>query len=83
MAQALEAESDAILTANALDVESGQAAGQTKTLLDRLTLTDSRIKDMADGLRQVAELTDPIGETIQTIDRPNGLRIEKNEFLLV
>ncbi|MEK4564636.1 glutamate-5-semialdehyde dehydrogenase [Alkalihalobacillus sp. FSL R5-0424] len=82
MAQALEAESDAILTANALDVESGQAAGQTKTLLDRLTLTDSRIKDMADGLRQVAELTDPIGETIQTIDRPNGLRIEKKRVPL-
>lgn len=83
MASALESDSDAILSANAVDVENGRVAGQTKTLLDRLTLTDSRIRDMADGLRQVAELADPIGDTIQTIDRPNGLRIEKSESLLV
>lgn len=82
MASALESDSDAILSANAVDVENGRAAGQTKTLLDRLTLTDSRIRDMADGLRQVAELADPIGDTIQTINRPNGLRIEKKRVPL-
>lgn len=82
MASMLESETEAILIANEMDVKNGQDAGQTKTLLDRLTLTESRIKDMADGLRQVAELTDPIGETIQTIDRPNGLRIEKKRVPL-
>ena len=46
-------------------------------LLDRLRLTEERIKGMAEGLLQVAELPDPVGEIIETIERPNGLRIEK------
>ncbi len=77
IADALEADSAEILKENAKDVEAAKAAGRTPALIDRLALTDARIKGMADGLRQVAALSDPIGEVIHTVKRPNGLEIGK------
>src|SRR4051812_31706001 len=64
-----------ILAANATDVERAESAGTNKTVVDRLRLTTARIEGMADGLRQVATLADPIGEVVDGWVRPNGLRI--------
>ena len=76
MAQALEDHKDEILAANAQDLSA--AKGHISTvMLDRLALSDSRISDMAAGIRQVAELPDPVGKVLRRIDRPNGLMIEK------
>lgn len=66
-----------ILQANKKDIEESVAKGISGAMLDRLTLTVKRIEDMADGVRQVADLPDPIGECIETWERPNGLRIQK------
>ena len=77
MAQALESRADFLTEANAQDVERARADGTSSTLIDRLTLTDSRIKAMADGLRAVASQSDPVGEVIEGWKRPNGLLIEK------
>lgn len=77
MANALEHECSRILAANAIDVENGRGKGLSESLLDRLSLTEGRIKDMAEGLRQIAELPDPIGEVLSTSQRPNGLNINK------
>jgi glutamate-5-semialdehyde dehydrogenase len=67
----------AILDANAADVARAEAGGTTATVVDRLRLTSGRIEAMADGLRQVAALPDPVGEVIEGWTRPNGLTIEK------
>ena len=76
MASALEAQSDAILAANQLDLEA--ARGRISTvMLDRLALNPQRISDMADGIRQVAALPDPVGKVLRRVERPNGLVIEK------
>ena len=77
MAAALEAEQEAILAANEIDVKNGQEKGLSSALLDRLSLNDKRIRDMADGLRQIAGLPDPIGEGLGATVRPNGLEINK------
>jgi glutamate-5-semialdehyde dehydrogenase len=77
MADALVQEQARIIEANALDLVDGEANGTSVGLLDRLKLNEVRIQDMADGLRQVAELPDPIGETLENGVRPNGLRITK------
>lgn len=66
-----------ILEANAIDVKSGEAAGLGAAFLDRLTLSPKRIRDMAEGVRAVAALADPIGQVIAEWDRPNGLHIER------
>ncbi len=71
----LLANTPAILKANAEDMERGRANNMPQGLLDRLLLTESRIKGMAEGLRQIAFLDDPIGEVIQMKKRPNGLMI--------
>ena len=76
-ADGLEREAAAILAANQEDVAAARAAGMTDALLDRLALSEARIKGMADGLRSVAGQTDPVGEVVSGITRPNGLRIEK------
>lgn len=66
-----------ILAANALDLENARESGVASAFIDRLTLTESRIRDMADGIRAIAELIDPVGEVISEWDRPNGLHIER------
>jgi len=75
MAQALEDNVEAILTANARDVEAAQARGVSRALLDRLTLNPARVRQMAEGLRAVAALPDPVGELVSMTRRPNGLEI--------
>jgi glutamate-5-semialdehyde dehydrogenase len=77
MADALEAGRAAILAANALDVAGGWKKELSNALIDRLTLNDDRIVAMAEGLRQIASLPDPIGEGLGAIRRPNGLEINK------
>ena len=77
MAEAIEADAAILKAENALDLAAGRAAGLSDALLDRLTLTDARIAGMADGLRQVAALPDPVGAIMSGWTRPNGLRIAK------
>ncbi len=76
-ADGLEREAPALLAANREDLEAARAAGMSEALLDRLALSEARIRGMAEGLRNVAAQTDPVGEVISGITRPNGLRIEK------
>ena len=77
VADALVMRYEEILHANDVDIANGEAKGMHKGLLDRLRLTKERISAMSDGLLQIAELTDPVGEIMETFDRPNGLRISK------
>lgn len=77
MADALEGNISYILEANAKDIEAAKQANVTDALIDRLALSEARIHDMAEGLRQVVELEDPIGEVLEAWDRPNGLHITK------
>lgn len=76
-ADALENEVDAILEANARDIEYGKQAGLSAALLDRLRLDEGRIHGVAEGLRAVAALPDPVGRVLETAGRPNGLLLEK------
>ncbi|MBQ5765631.1 MAG: glutamate-5-semialdehyde dehydrogenase [Clostridia bacterium] len=66
-----------LIRANEIDIENGRAAGLTDALLDRLRLTDARINDMAKGLLEIANDSDPIGEIVDGAKRPNGLNITK------
>ena len=76
MAQALEDHKDEILSANAQDVSA--ATGHISTvMLDRLALSEGRISDMAEGIRQVVALPDPVGKVLRRVERPNRLVIEK------
>ena len=77
MAAALEANVDKIISANEADLSSGKSNGMKESLLDRLRLTSSRIAGMAEGIRQVAALADPIGEVIEGSVRPNGMKIQR------
>jgi glutamate-5-semialdehyde dehydrogenase len=77
MAEALMRCKDEILAANAIDLANAEEAGLTAAMLDRLKLTGDRIRAMADGVRAIAELKDPVGEIIAEWDRPNGLHIER------
>ncbi|EPZ45138.1 hypothetical protein N007_10025 [Alicyclobacillus acidoterrestris ATCC 49025] len=77
MAQALWDAREAILTANREDVVAAQRAGQPAARIDRLLLTEDRIHQMMAGLRQVAELADPVGDRLEVIEHPNGMRMEK------
>ena len=77
MADALEANADAILAANERDLAAARAAGRREALLDRLALSPARIAGMAGGLRKVAALPDPVGGADYAVRRPNGLSIEK------
>ncbi len=76
-ADALVKETQRILTANEKDYVIAKQNGMTEGLLDRLKLTPERVEGMAEGLRQIAELDDPVGEIIESFDRPNGLHIDK------
>lgn len=75
VADGLERDAPKILEGNAKDRENGRQNQMSQGLMDRLLLTEERIRQMADGIRQVANLEDPIGEVISTNGRPNGLKI--------
>lgn len=76
-AESIESSSADILSANKLDMEAAVKKGLSGSMLDRLLLNEDRIKAMADGLRAIAELDDPINDVIAEWDRPNGLRIQR------
>jgi len=77
MAAALETDAAALKQANALDMEAGAKMSQTSAMLDRLKLDDKRITAMANGLREVAALPDPVGKILDERIRPNGLKLQK------
>ncbi|TPJ50897.1 MULTISPECIES: glutamate-5-semialdehyde dehydrogenase [unclassified Mesorhizobium] len=77
MAQAIIARERAILDANANDIANGHEAGLSASSMDRLKLNPARIRAMAEGIREIAELGDPVGDVIASWERPNGLRIER------
>ena len=77
MARALEEKAGPIVEANRADLERARVKGHPRAFVDRLTLTDSRIEEMAAGVRQVAALPDPVGETVEVWRRPNGVEISR------
>jgi glutamate-5-semialdehyde dehydrogenase len=77
MADALVAETPRIVAANASDIERAAAAGTSPALIDRLTLTAERIAAIAEALRDVADLPDPVGEVIRGYTLPNGLQVRQ------
>ena len=77
MAKALIEGQEEILQANAEDLAHAKENGVRQVMMDRLALTSQRIADMAVGVEQVAALPDPVGLTLEMIERPNGLKIEK------
>lgn len=77
VAECLVSEAGYILDANRKDYENGLKNGMHQGMLDRLKLDEKRIKAMAEGVRQVADLEDPIGTVIENFERPNGLKISK------
>src|SRR4051812_30159450 len=77
MADALVAETSRILQANARDVAAARDAGTAEGLIDRLSLTEARVAAMADGLRHVATLPDPVGEVVRGSSLANGLELRQ------
>jgi glutamate-5-semialdehyde dehydrogenase len=77
MADEIVTATDEILAANSRDVEKAKADGLSGAMIDRLTLNAKRLAGMADGVREVAALPDPVGEVIREWTRPNGLQISK------
>ena len=77
MADALESGADAVLKANARDVKQAEERGLSRAPIDRLLLNERRIREMAEGLREIAALPDPVGEVIEGRRLPNGLEITK------
>jgi len=75
LAQILVDETKAILAANAIDMREGRSAKLDDAMLDRLELTASRVQAMADGVRQVAALPDPVGELLNMKQRPSGIQV--------
>jgi glutamate-5-semialdehyde dehydrogenase len=82
IADALEARTPEILEANARDMETGSENGLTPALLDRLSLDAARVRAMADGVRNIAALPDPVGEVIDGFRLPNGLDVRKTRVPL-
>jgi glutamate-5-semialdehyde dehydrogenase len=82
MADALEAQSAQIVTANAGDVARAEQAGISAAMIDRLRLDDERIRAMAEGLRQITRLPDPVGEIVRGYTLPNGLAVEQRRVPL-
>ncbi|MEK5069877.1 glutamate-5-semialdehyde dehydrogenase [Sporosarcina sp. FSL K6-1508] len=76
IAEQLMADQVSILSENEKDLDDGKAKGLTDAILDRILLTEKRIKDMASAIHLLIELQDPIGETVETIEKENGLLIE-------
>jgi len=77
MADSLVAGTDDLIAANNRDIEAARERGMTDSMLDRLTLTPQRVADIAEGLRQIVQLPDPVGETLDGWTRPNGLQIQR------
>lgn len=77
IANELESQRQTIIAANQTDIANAKAKGMSEAMLDRLALTESRIADIAKGVRQVIELPDPVGVELDAWTRPNGLRIQK------
>ncbi|GGF89167.1 glutamate-5-semialdehyde dehydrogenase [Paenibacillus abyssi] len=77
MADALVSEQQSIIAANNEDIERGRNNGTSESLLDRLKLNEDRIAGIAEGLRQIVQLPDPVGNVLETFDRPNGLHVRK------
>jgi glutamate-5-semialdehyde dehydrogenase len=77
LADRLEARSAEVLEANRADLEAGREEGLNEALVDRLTLTEERISDMAAGVREIAGLEDPVGELVESWTLENGLRVRK------
>jgi glutamate-5-semialdehyde dehydrogenase len=77
VADEIIAESEGIIAANGIDLENAKKNGMHPGMIDRLTLNDGRIEAIAEGLRQVAGLPDPIGEVMEEFTRPNGMKIKK------
>ncbi len=75
MAAGLEKNTDLLISENKKDLAAGEKKGLSKAMLDRLKLTPERIKAMADGLREVAALPDPVGEIVKMWRRPNGMQV--------
>jgi glutamate-5-semialdehyde dehydrogenase len=77
MARALEEKTSALLEANRGDLERARAGGHPRAFLDRLTLTETRVEEMARGLREIALLPDPVGDVVETWRRPSGIEISR------
>jgi len=77
LAEKIESSIPALIAANAKDLEAGRAAGLSSAMLDRLTLNESRIRQMAQGVREIVALPDPVGTELERTIRPNGLVIRK------
>lgn len=77
MADAVEKNMSEIQDKNSIDMKAAEKSGLSKALIDRLNLTEKRIKSMADGLREITKLKDPVGEVLEEVKRPNGLLIKK------
>jgi len=77
LADRIEASADALLEANRADVDAGREQGLNEALIDRLTLTEARIAEMARGVREIADLDDPVGEVIEGWTLENGLEVAK------
>ncbi|MGB7963768.1 MAG: glutamate-5-semialdehyde dehydrogenase [Propionicimonas sp.] len=77
MAEALAAAEPAVLAANQLDVEAAREAGTGEAMIDRLALSASRVAGMADGLRALAGLPDPVGDVVRGWTNPNGVRVRQ------
>ncbi|KRQ87861.1 Gamma-glutamyl phosphate reductase [Caloramator mitchellensis] len=77
MSEGLENSLDIIIEENKKDVFKAKEKGFSSALIDRLTLNEKRIKEMANGLRKIAQLDDPIGKTVSAWTRPNGLQIQQ------
>jgi glutamate-5-semialdehyde dehydrogenase len=77
MARALEEKSAALLEANRRDVDRARVKGLTRAFIDRLTLTEARIEQMAQGLREIAAFPDPVGTVVESWRRPNGIEISR------
>ena len=77
MAGRLEENQKFLIAENQKDLAAGEKAGLSRPMMDRLRLTPAVIQGMAEGLREVARLPDPVGEVVKTWKRPNGLRVER------
>ncbi|MBT7982700.1 MAG: glutamate-5-semialdehyde dehydrogenase [Akkermansiaceae bacterium] len=77
MAEQLVADTDTIIKANEVDISAAEQNGLTSAMIDRLRLDESRVGSIADGIRQVASLPDPVGQVMDDWERPNGMRIRQ------